>query len=112
MGPTDGGLYPLVSVSSPHPFRLALLLFVGHAEFIPYRLNIFLYMIASIIGTVAHPCSHWTISAKWLKEGLLKTASIWRMRASSNVRKVINDKYSVNIPMPTIGKGKFRKGGH
>ena len=73
------------------------------------RLNIILYMIASVIGTVLIHISLDNIS-KWLKEGLLKDRFNLENESFEQCEEVINDKYSVNIPMRYYWKGKFRKG--
>lgn len=73
------------------------------------RLNIILYMIASVIGTVLIHISLDNIS-KWLKEDFLKDRFNLENESFEQCEEEINDKYSVNIPMRYYWKGKFRKG--
>jgi Cdc6-like AAA superfamily ATPase len=66
-------------------------------------------MITTVIGTVLIHISLDNIS-KWLKEGLLKDRFNLENESFEQCEEVINDKYSVNIPMRYYWKGKFRKG--
>lgn len=73
------------------------------------RLNIWLYMIASIIGVVMVHIALDNIS-KFLKEGLLKDRFNFENESFEQCRELQENKYSVNIPMRYYYKGKFRKG--
>lgn len=73
------------------------------------RLNIWLYMLASIIGVVLVHIALDNIS-KFLKEGLLKDRFNFENESFEQCRKLQENKYSVNIPMRYYYKGKFRKG--
>ena len=73
------------------------------------RLNIWLYMLASIIGVVLVHIALDNIS-KFLKEGLLKDRCNFENESFEQCRELQENKYSVNIPMRYYYKGKFRKG--
>lgn len=89
-----------------------------HSEYIPsalaytflsLRLNIWLYMLASVIGVVLVHIALDNIS-KFLKEGLLKDRFNFENESFEQCRELQENKYSVNIPMRYYYKGKFRKG--
>lgn len=73
------------------------------------RLNIWLYMLASIIGVVLAHIALDNIS-KFLKEGLLKDRFNFENESFEQCRELQENKYSVNIPMRYYYRGKFRKG--
>ena len=102
-------LYPLVSGVGILVLSVWLFGSTMNTRIYSLRLNIILYMIASIIGTVLVHISLDNIS-KWLKEGLLKDRFNLENESFEQCEEVINDKYSVNIPMRYYWKGKFRKG--
>ena len=102
-------LYPLVSGVGILILSVWLFGYTMDTRIYSLRLNIILYMIASIIGTVLIHISLDNIS-KWLKEGLLKDRFNLENESFEQCEEVINDKYSVNIPMRYYYKGKFRKG--
>ena len=79
------------------------------ARFYGFRLNIILYMLASILGTVLTHIALDNIS-KFLKEGLLKDRFNLENESFKQTEECIKNKYSVNIPMRYYYKGKFRKG--
>ena len=72
-------------------------------------LNIWLYMLASIVGTVLIHIALDNIS-KYLKEGLLKDRFNFENESFEQCQELQENKYSVNIPMRYYYKGKFRKG--
>lgn len=72
-------------------------------------LNIWLYMITSIIGTILIHIALDNIS-KFLKEGLMKDRFNFENESFVQCQEKIENKYSVNIPMRYYYKGKFRKG--
>ena len=78
-------------------------------NFYTISLNIWLYMIASIIGTVLMHIALDNIS-KFLKEGLMKDRFNFENESFVQCQEKIENKYSVNIPMRYYYKGKFRKG--
>jgi len=73
------------------------------------RLNIWLYMLASVVGVVLVHIALDNIS-KFLKEGLLKDRFNFENESFEQCRELQENKYSVNIPMRYYYKGKFRKG--
>ena len=73
------------------------------------RLNIWLYMLASVIGVVLVHIALDNIS-KFLKEGLLKDRFNFENESFEQCRELQENRYSVNIPMRYYYKGKFRKG--
>jgi len=73
------------------------------------RLNLWLYMAASVVGTVLVHISLDNIS-KFLKEGLLKDRFNFENESFVQCEEKIENKYSVNIPMRYYYKGKFRHG--
>ena len=84
----------------------------GHrmdTRFYTITLNIWLYMAASILGTV---CIHVALDniSKFLKEGLLKDRFNFENESFEQCQELQENKYSVNIPMRYYYKGKFRRG--
>lgn len=73
------------------------------------RLNIWLYMLASVIGVVLVHIALDNMS-KFLKEGLLKDRFNFENESFEQCRELQENKYSVNIPMRYYYRGKFRKG--
>lgn len=73
------------------------------------RLNIWLYMLASVIGVVLVHIALDNIS-KFLKEELLKDRFNFENESFEQCRELQENKYSVNIPMRYYYRGKFRKG--
>ena len=73
------------------------------------NLNIWLYMLASILGAVSIHIALDKIS-KFLKEGLLKDRFNFENESFDQCKELQENKYSVNIPMRYYYKGKFRKG--
>ena len=102
-------LYPLVG--GLFVTILSIWLF-GHrmdTRFYTITLNIWLYMVASILGTV---CIHVALDniSKFLKEGLLKDRFNFENESFEQCQELQENKYSVNIPMRYYYKGKFRRG--
>ena len=86
----------------------------GNEEFLStriytIRLNIIFYMIFTIIGTILIHVALDNIS-KFLKEGLLKDRFNLENESFEQCDKLVENEYSVNIPMRYYYKGKFRKG--
>lgn len=73
------------------------------------RLNIWLYMFASVIGVVLVHIALDNIS-KFLKDGLLKDRFNFENESFEQCTELVENKYSVNIPIRYYYKGKFRKG--
>ena len=72
-------------------------------------LNIWLYMLVSIVGTVLIHIALDNIS-KYLKDGLLKDRFNFENESFEQCQELQENKYSVNIPMRYYYKGRFRKG--
>lgn len=102
-------LYPLVGGIGL--LVTAVWLFGHPMEFRLYglRLNVILYMVASLLGTVLVHVALDNIS-KFLKEGLLKDRFNLENESFEQCRTLQENRYSVNIPMRYYYKGKFRKG--
>lgn len=73
------------------------------------RLNIWIYMLASVIGVVLVHIALDNMS-KFLKEGLLKDRFNFENESFEQCRELQKNKYSVNIPMRYYYRRKFRKG--
>ena len=73
------------------------------------KVNIWLYMILSVIGAVLIHVALDNIS-KFLKEGLLKDRFNFENESFEQATEAVENKYSVNIPMRFYYKGKFRRG--
>lgn len=73
------------------------------------RLNIVLYMMATITGTVLVHIALDNIS-KYLKEGLMKDRFNFENESFEQCQVLEENRYSVNLPMRYYYKGKFRKG--
>ena len=67
------------------------------------------YMVMSVVGTVLVHVALDNIS-KYLKDGLLKDRFNFENESFQQCEELIENKYSVNIPMRYYFKGKFRKG--
>ena len=100
--PIVGGILTLI---------LSVWLFNHRMEtcFYSIALNIWLYMAASILGTILIHVALDNIS-KFLKEGLLKDRFNFENESFEQCQELQENKYSVNIPMRYYYKGKFRKG--
>ena len=102
-------LYPLVS--GIFIIVLSVWLF-GHTmetRIYSITLNRWLYMAASVTGTILVHKALDNIS-KFLKEGLLKDRFNFENESFEQCEEKMENKYSVNIPMRYYYKGKFRKG--
>ena len=73
------------------------------------RANVWLYMVASIIGTVLIHVALDNVS-KYFKDGMLKDRFNFENESFEQTEDLVENKYSVNIPMRYYYKGKFRKG--
>jgi hypothetical protein len=73
------------------------------------KVNIWLYMICSLVGVVLIHIALDNIS-KFLKDSLLKDRFNFENESFEQCTDLIENKYSVNIPMRYYYKGKFRKG--
>ncbi len=73
------------------------------------RLNVILYMLTTVIGVVLAHIALDNIS-KFIKDGLLKDRFNFENESFEQCTELVENKYSVNIPMRYYYKGKFRKG--
>lgn len=102
-------LYPLVCGVGLIALSVWLYGYPIETRFYTLRLNIWLYMLASIVGVVLVHVALDNIS-KFLKEGLLKDRFNLENESFIQCEKKIENKYSVNIPMRYYYKGKFPQG--
>ena len=102
-------LYPLVIGVGLIVLSVWLFGFDMEPRFYRFRLNTILYMLSTILGTVLVHVALDNIS-KFLKEGLLKDRFNLENESFEQTQQLIENKYSVNIPMRYYYKGKFRKG--
>ena len=102
-------LYPLVGGLFVTILSIWLFCHRMDTRFYTITLNIWLYMAASILGTV---CIHVALDniSKFLKEGLLKDRFNFENESFEQCQELQENKYSVNIPMRYYYKGKFRRG--
>ena len=71
--------------------------------------NIILYMAASLVGVILVHVALDNIS-KFIKDGLMKDRFNFENESFEQCEELVENKYSVNIPMRYYYKGKFRKG--
>lgn len=102
-------LYPLVGGFFVTLVSMWLFKSRMDTRFYTIALNIWLYMAASILGTILIHVALDNIS-KFLKEGLLKDRFNFENESFQQCEELIENKYSVNIPMRYYYKSKFRKG--
>lgn len=102
-------LYPLVCGFGLVILSVWLYGFSMDARLYTLRLNIILYMLATLVGTILVHVALDNIS-KFLKEGLLKDRFNLENESFQQCETLVENKYSVNIPMRYYYKGKFRKG--
>ena len=102
-------LYPIVSGVFLLILSVWLFDFSMGTRLYSLSLNIILYMIATIIGTILVHVALDNIS-KFLKEGLMKDRFNFENESFEQCQELEETKYSVNIPMRYYYKGKFRKG--
>jgi hypothetical protein len=102
-------LYPLLSGIGLLVVAVWFFGFSINPSIYGFKLNIILYMVASLVGTVLIHVALDNIS-KFLKEGLLKDRFNLENESFEQCSELVENKYSVNIPMRYYYKGKFRKG--
>ena len=71
--------------------------------------NTWLYMIASLVGTILIHVALDNVS-KYFKDGMLKDRFNFENESFEQTEDKVETKYSVNIPMRYYYRGKFRKG--
>ena len=102
-------LYPLVGGFFVTLVSIWLFKTRMDTRFYTIALNLWLYMAASILGTILIHVALDNIS-KFLKEGLLNDRFNFENESFQQCEELIENKYSVNIPMRYYYKSKFRKG--
>ena len=102
-------LYPIIAGIGLIVLSVWLYGYPMESRLYSLRLNIWLYMIASVVGVILVHIALDNIS-KFLKEGLLKDRFNFENESFEQCRELQENKYSVNIPMRYYYKGKFRKG--
>ena len=102
-------LYPLVGGFFVTILSVWLFGKLMDIRFYTITMNLWLYMAASILGTILIHVALDNIS-KFLKEGLLKDRFNFENESFEQCQELIENKYSVNIPMRFYYKGKFRQG--
>ena len=102
-------LYPFIGGAFLTIISLWLFSYRMNIRFYTISLNIWLYMAATILGTVLMHIALDNIS-KFLKEGLLKDRFNFENESFEQCQELQENKYSVNIPMRYYYKGRFRKG--
>ncbi len=102
-------LYPLVGGIGLTLLSVWLFNFFMEPRLYTLRLNIILYMIATLVGTILVHMALDNIS-KFLKEGLLKDRFNLENESFEQATESVENPYSVNIPSRFYYKGKFRKG--
>ena len=73
------------------------------------KANVWVYVVISIIGTVLVHIALDNVS-KYFKDGMLKDPFNFENESFEQTQELVENKYSVNIPMRFYYKGKFRKG--
>ena len=80
-----------------------------HARLWLLKANMWVYMAASVVGTVLVHTALDNVS-KYFKDGMLKDRFNFENESFEQTTELVENKYSVNIPMRYYYKGKFRKG--
>ena len=73
------------------------------------KANVWVYVVISIMGTVLVHIALDNVS-KYFKDGMLKDPFNFENESFEQTQELVENKYSVNIPMRFYYKGKFRKG--
>ena len=73
------------------------------------KANIWLYIMASIVGTVLIHVALDNVS-KYFRDGMLKDRFNFENESFEQTEDLVENKYSVNIPMRYYYRGKFRHG--
>ena len=102
-------LYPLISGFVLLVLSVWLFGYPMEARLYTLPLNIIFYMTTSLVGVILVHVALDNIS-KFLKEGLMKDRFNFENESFEQCEELIENRYSVNIPMRYYYKGKFRKG--
>ena len=73
------------------------------------KANVWVYMAVSVIGTILVHTALDNVS-KYFKDGMLKDRFNFENESFEQTTELVENKYSVNIPMRYYYKGKFRRG--
>ena len=73
------------------------------------KANVWVYMVVSVIGTILVHTALDNVS-KYFKDGMLKDRFNFENESFEQTTELVENKYSVNIPMRYYYKGKFRRG--
>jgi hypothetical protein len=102
-------LYPLLAGILLLVIAVWLFGYSMYTRIYGFKLNIWFYMLTSLVGTVLIHIALDNIS-KFLKEGILKDRFNLENESFEQSTVEVKNEYSVNIPMRFYYKGKFRKG--
>jgi hypothetical protein len=102
-------LYPLLAGILLLVIAVWLFGYSMYTRIYGFKLNIWFYMLTSLVGTVLIHIALDNIS-KFLKEGILKDRFNLENESFEQSIVEVKNEYSVNIPMRFYYKGKFRKG--
>ncbi len=101
-------LYPLVSGIGLTLLSVWLFGLLWDSRLYGMRVNIILYMITTLVGTILVHVALDNIS-KFLKEGLLKDRFNLENESFEQATDSVENKYSVNIPMRNVNHDAARK---
>ncbi|MDU6554892.1 MAG: type IV secretory system conjugative DNA transfer family protein [Prevotella bivia] len=82
---------------------------ISKGQILWFHYNTWFYIVLSVIGTIAIHIALDNVS-KYFKDGMLKDPFNFENESFDQTKELIQNKYSVNIPMRFYHKGKFRKG--
>lgn len=80
-----------------------------HARLWLLKASVWVYMAVSVVGTILVHIALDNVS-KYFKDGMLKDRFNFENESFEQTTDLVENKYSVNIPMRYYYKGKFRKG--
>lgn len=80
-----------------------------HARLWILKASVWVYMAVSVVGTILVHIALDNVS-KYFKDGMLKDRFNFENESFEQTTDLVENKYSVNIPMRYYYKGKFRKG--
>lgn len=80
-----------------------------HTKLWILKANVWVYMVVSVVGTILVHTALDNVS-KYFKDGMLKDRFNFENESFEQTTELVENKYSVNIPMRYYYKGKFRRG--
>ncbi|WP_180979204.1 type IV secretory system conjugative DNA transfer family protein [Hoylesella timonensis] len=83
--------------------------FDWHVRLWILKSNMWIYIVLSVVGTVLVHVALDNVS-KYFRDGMLKDPFNFENESFKQTTNLVENKYSVNIPMRYYYKGKFRKG--